>query len=166
MATVSQFRSRSRARPESEREGPGFLDDLIAMAGSLANSRKEYAAAQLETLADSVRQFGDAIPAVPSMRAYATTAADSLEELAGYVVDSEVTEMVADARDFTRRHPFITFGGSVAAGLIITQIVQARAQSLRDSMSARRSRSSGRRARAGSQQENGGDGAMQDQDTE
>ena len=125
MATVSQFRARSRNRTESDREGPAFLDDLLTMAGSLANSRKEYAAAQLEGLADSVRQFSEAMPAVPTVRAYATTAADSLEELAGYVVESDIADMLADARDFTRRHPLATFGGSIAAGLIITQMVQA-----------------------------------------
>jgi hypothetical protein len=151
MATVSQFRARSRNRTESDREGPAFLDDLLTMAGSLANSRKEYAAAQLEGLADSVRQFSEAMPAVPTVRAYATTAADSLEELAGYVVESDIADMLADARDFTRRHPLATFGGSIAAGLIITQMVQARAQSMR---AGARSAASERRSRAGKRRRN------------
>jgi len=140
MATAPEARSRSRSRGDSSREGPAILDDLIAMAGSLANSRKEYAAAQLESLADSVRQFSDAMPAIPTMRAYATTAADSLEELAGYVVGSDLAELVADAREFTRRHPLATFGGSIAAGILISQIVQSRAQSLRGSLTTRASR--------------------------
>ena len=151
MATVSQFRARSRSRTEPDREGPAFLDDLLTMAGSLANSRKEYAAAQLEGLADSVRQFSEAMPAVPTVRAYATTAADSLEELAGYVVDSDIADMLADARDFTRRHPLATFGGSIVAGLIIAQLVQARAQSLR---AGARSSASKPRSRAGKRRRN------------
>lgn len=150
MATVSQVRGRSRRRTASERESPAFMDDLLTMAGSLANSRKEYAAAQLEDLADSVRQFGEAVPAVPTMRAYAAAAADSLEELASYVVESELADMVADAREFTRRHPLVTFGGSIAAGLLITQLVQSRAQEMRTSSSSaqRRARQGSRRARA------------------
>jgi hypothetical protein len=154
MATVSQFRARSRnSRNEGEREGPAFFDDLLSMAGSLASSRKEYAAAQLESLADSVRQFGEAMPAIATVRAYATTAADSLDELADYVVESDLTEMVSDAREFTKRHPLATFGGSIAAGLIITQLVQSRAQSLRSGAGSRRPRasSSTRRGRAASQ---------------
>jgi len=147
MATVSQFRARNRSRMESEREGPAFFDDLLAMAGSLANSRKEYAAAQLESLADSVRQFSEAMPSIPTMKAYADTAADSLDELANYVVESDLVDMVADAREFTKRHPLATFGGSIAAGLVITQIVQSRAQSMRSDMAARRARSTQRRAR-------------------
>ena len=43
-----------------------FLDDLLAMAGSLADSRKDYASAQLEDLADSVRQFSESLPALPT----------------------------------------------------------------------------------------------------
>jgi hypothetical protein len=150
MATVSQFRARGRSRSSGEREGPAFLDDLLSMAGSLANSRKEYAAAQLESLADSVRQFGEAVPGIATVRAYATTAADSLDELADYVVESDLTEMVSDAREFTRRHPLATFGGSIAAGLVITQIVQSRAQSLRSAAGTRRSRGTPSRRGRGS----------------
>jgi hypothetical protein len=159
MATTSQFRGRSRSRTESEREGPAFLDDLMAMAGSLANSRKEYAAAQLESLADSVRQFSEAMPALPTVRSYADTAADSLEELANYVVESDLSEMMSDAREFSRRHPLATFGGSIAAGLVITQMVQSRAQSLREGMENRRSRqrTGGRRQRPQAEARDNGD---------
>ncbi len=137
MATVSPLRARSRSKSESGREGPAFLDDLLSMAGSLAGSRKEYAAAQLESLADSVRQFSEAMPDIPTVKAYAETAADSLDELADYVVESELSDMMADAREFTRRHPLATFGGSIAAGLVITQLVQSRAQSMRSAMRPR-----------------------------
>ena len=92
MATVSQFRNRGRSRSESAGEGPAFIDDLLAMVGSLANSRKEYAATQLESLAESVRQFSETVPAIPTMKAYAETAADSLEDLASYVVESDLAD--------------------------------------------------------------------------
>lgn len=140
MATVSQSRARSRTKLEDAREAPAFFDDMLNMAGSLASSRKEYAAAQLESLADSVRQFTEAMPSIPTMKAYATTAADSLDELATYVTDSDLSEMVSDAREFTRRHPLATFGGSIAAGLVIAQLVQSRSASLREGGNGRRSR--------------------------
>lgn len=148
MATASQLRARSRSRTETSREPPAFLDDLLSMAGSLANSRKEYAAAQLESLADSVRHFSDAMPAVPTVRSYATTAADTLDDLAGYVVESDLADILADAREFTRRHPLATFGGSIAAGLVITQIVQSRAQSMRAETRARRTRRTSGKSRS------------------
>ena len=149
MARVSLLRNRNRRISASEREGPAFVDDLLAMAGSLANSRKEYAAAQLEELADSVRQFTDSMPEIPTVKAYASTAADSLEQLAGYVVESDVAQMVDDMRDFARRHPLATFGGSIALGLAVTQIIQSRAAPMRSgsnlpSKRTRRSSGSGR----------------------
>lgn len=138
MARQPQARNRRRSRPATERQGPAFMDDLLAMASSLAASRKDYAATQLENLADAVRQFSDTLPALPTVKTYAETAADSLEELAGYVVDSELPEMVADGRDFARRHPLVTLGGSIAAGLIITQLVQARTETMRAALRAGR----------------------------
>lgn len=147
MATVSQGRSRSRARSDSGRDGPALLDDVLNMAGSLAASRKEYAAAQLESLAESVRQFTDVMPEIPTMRAYAESAAESLDELASYVTDSDLSEMFADARDFTRRHPLATLGGSIAAGLVISQLVQARTASMRSASSGKTPRSTSRRDR-------------------
>lgn len=135
---VSHTRGRSRSR--DNREGPAFLDDLLAMAGSLANSRKQYASSQLETLADSVREFSDSLPSMPAVKTYANTAADSLEDLAGYVLESDLPEMVNDARELARRHPLATFGGSVLAGIVITQLVQSRAEGLRSAVRARRQR--------------------------
>lgn len=141
MASATNSRGRGRSRGEGQRESPAFLDDILAMAGSLANSRKEYAASQLEGLADSVRQFSGNIPAIPTMKAYAETAADSLEDLAGYVVESDLADMVADAREFTRRHPLAVFGGSIVAGLVATQLVQSRADVMRAAVRSRRERS-------------------------
>ena len=132
-------RARGRSRSETRSEGPAFLDDLLAMAGSLAESRKEYASAQLEDLADTLRQFSESLPALPQVRSYAETAAHSLEDLAGYVLESDLPDMMSDARELARRHPLITFGGSVVAGVVITQLVQSRAETMRSALRTRRS---------------------------
>ena len=140
MANVSQSRGRGRSRGEQRREGPAFLDDILAMAGSLASSRRENAAAQLEGLADAMRQFSDTLPSLPTVKTYAATAADTLEDLASYVVEKELPDIIADARDFAKRHPLVTFGGSIAAGVVITQMVQSRAGTMRAAVRTRRQR--------------------------
>jgi hypothetical protein len=89
------------------------------------------------------------------MKAYAETAAESLDDLASYVTESDLSEIVADAREFTRRHPLATLGGSIAAGLVITQLVQARTATSRGSSrgsarSARQANGRGRGRRAAS----------------
>lgn len=143
---VSQFRTRGRSQGERRGEGRALFDDLLAMAGSLAESRREHAASQIEALADSMRQFSGSLPALPALGTYAETAADSLEELAGYVLESEIPDMLSDARDLARRHPLAAFGGSIMAGVIITQLVQSRTDTMRSVLRARRG--SGRNSRA------------------
>ena len=142
---VSQLRNRSRSsRADQGREGPAFLDDLLAMAGSLVNSRKDHASSQIEDLADSMRQFSDALPSLPIVKAYAEATADSLEDLAGYVLESDLPDIIADARQLARRHPLLTFGGSVVAGLVLTQLMQTRAESIRAARQVRGQRRRGR----------------------
>lgn len=143
---ASQPRKSGRSRNRTNREGPAFLDDLLAMAGSLASSRKDYASAQLENLAESMRQLSEALPAMPTVKTYAETAADGLEDLANYVLDSDLPEIVRDARELARRHPLATFGGSVVAGVLLTQLVQARAETMRATLGTRRTGSRARRA--------------------
>ena len=101
----------------------GLFDDMLAMAGSLAGSRKDYAAAKIETLAESVREIATAVPGIPNFTQYANAAAGSLEGLAEYVTESDLETMVNDARQFARTHPMATLAGSIAAGLIVSQMM-------------------------------------------
>ena len=129
MAKSSNAKTRRRNGRGNGGQSYRLFDDMLAMAGSLANSRKEYAANKLETFADSVREVSSSMAGIPNLRAYASAAAESLEGLAGYVSDSDLETMVADAREFTRRHPMTTLAGSIAAGVIITQMMQSRTSS-------------------------------------
>ena len=104
-----------------------LVDDLLAMAGSLASSRKNFASAKLETLAGAVRECTSAMPDIPHVKAYASAAAESLDGLADYVMESDLATMVADAREFARRHPVATLTGTIAAGVVISQMMQSRA---------------------------------------
>lgn len=133
MATTSQARGRNGGKSH------GILDDVLAMAGSLANSRKDSAAAKFETLAESVRECSIAMPEIPHLSAYAKAAADSLDDLASYVSESDLPSMLTDAREFSRRHPMVTLTGTIAAGVIITQLMQASASPQRGAASHRRS---------------------------
>lgn len=122
----SSGRTKKRAGNGNGRRQHTIVDDVLAMAGSLAGSRKEFAAAKLETLAESVREFATAVPEMPNLEAYAKTAADSLEGLADYVNESDFETMFDDARDFARNHPVITLAGAIAAGLVVAQMMQNR----------------------------------------
>ncbi len=131
MATSSRTRS-SRRNGGSRGNGRSYriFDDVLAMAGSLANSRKNFAAAKLESLAQSARDFAGAMPDMPNVKAYADVAAESLDGLADYVMHSDLETMAGDAREFARTHPLATLGASIAGGMIVTQMMQMRTSSL------------------------------------
>lgn len=123
----------SRTRSSRRKGGPGgngrsyrIFDDMLAMAASLANSRKNFAAAKLESLAQSARDCAGAMPDMPNVKAYASVAAESLEGLSSYVMDSDLETMAGDAREFARTHPMATLAASIAGGLIVTQMMQMR----------------------------------------
>jgi hypothetical protein len=144
--------SKARKRPGASYSGSyGIFEDVLAMAGSLANSRRDYAAGKLETFAESVRECAGAMSGIPNLKAYAGAAAESLEGLAGYVTESDLQTMAIDAREFARRHPLATLAGSIAAGVIATQMMQSRTAPLRQAAKAAgrgRRRTAARRAPA------------------
>ncbi len=122
-------RSPRSSKRSANGDSPGsyrFIDDMMAMAGSLANSRKGYAADKLDSLAESVREFSQALPDMPNIKTYATAAAESFEGLASYVTESDLDTMMDDARQFARRHPMAMLAGTLAAGVIVSQMVQSR----------------------------------------
>jgi hypothetical protein len=127
MAKPSRTRS-SRRKGGSGGNGRTYriFDDVLAMAGSLANSRKSFAAAKLDSLAQSARDFAGTMPDMPNVRIYASVAAESLEGLASYVMDSDLETMAGDAREFARTHPVATLAASIAGGIIVTQMMQMR----------------------------------------
>lgn len=107
----------------------GIFDGLLAMAGSLADSRRDNAAAMLGTFAESIRGVVEAMPGMGTLKNYADAAAESLDGLADYVIETDLETIASDAGDFMRQHPVMTITGSVAAGLVVAQMVKASAGS-------------------------------------
>lgn len=153
MTTSSRTRSSKRnGRSNGNGRSYRIFDDVLAMAGSLANSRKNFAAAKLELLAQSARDFTGAMPDIPNVKVYARVAVESLDGLADYVMDSDLETMAGDAREFARAHPMATLAASIAGGMIITQMMQMRTSpsspATRPALGARRS-GGGKRATGG-----------------
>ena len=129
------------------------FEDVLALAGSLANTRRVYAADKLETLAGSVREFAGAMQEMPSVRAYVDATAESLEELADYVTQSDLETMTEDAREFARLHPMATLAGTVAVGIAIAQMMQpGTSTSRRSGARSKTTRRAGRSRRRGGSQ--------------
>jgi len=83
------------------------------------------------TLADAGRNVRDRIndargPAAEQLRNaagavsdFSSGAADSVQAVAGYVRENDVKTMLADLKDFVRRHPGQSLIAAIAAGFLI-----------------------------------------------
>ena len=101
-----------------------FFEDVLALAETLANRRKDWGAEKISEFAGSAREFATSVEAIPNLDNFINPAAESLEEFADYVRETEFEQIVRDSGTFARRHPIFTIGGGVLAGLIATQILR------------------------------------------
>jgi hypothetical protein len=127
-----------------------IFDDVLALAGTLARGRKGFGADKLHSLASSTREFAASMTDLPNLRVQVALAADSIESLSDYVLNTEIEQMAGDAGTFARRHPFATLAITVAVGVAASRFIwrqpnYARAGSNRRSTSSKhRAKSSAR----------------------
>ena len=113
----------SRTAPRRNGNRHGIYDDVVALASSLMRSRKDYGADKLDSLAEATREFAAALPEMPTLRVYVNSAAERLDELSGYMMNTEFDDMFEDAGEFARRHPMATFGIAIAAGVGAARLI-------------------------------------------
>jgi hypothetical protein len=63
-----------------------------------------------------------------SVAQYADKTADQLERFSGYLRETEVDEIVDEARTFARRRPAVFLGGAVALGFLATRFLKSTSQ--------------------------------------
>jgi hypothetical protein len=61
---------------------------------------------------------------LPFLRDYTEAAADRLDELAVYVDDTELPDIINDIATFAKRQPMATLALTVAAGFVTSQLVR------------------------------------------
>ena len=99
-----------------------ILDDALNLAGSLFSSKKDWVADKVANLSTATHAYADALNDVPGVGSYASSTAETLEDFAEYINDSDLNELVRDGYVFAKRHPLQTLAGAVVAGIIATQI--------------------------------------------
>jgi hypothetical protein len=117
--TNGHFRNASAALDGSRR----IFDDVLALAGTLARGRKDMGADKLHSLASLTREYAASMTDLPNLRVQVSSAADSLEGVADYVMHTEIEQMVGDAGTFARRHPLATLAVTVAAGMAASRLM-------------------------------------------
>jgi hypothetical protein len=114
---------RSRASRSHKPAANRLFDDALSLASTLADSRKRAGADRIVELASATREFGTSLNDFPQLRQYSGQAADSLDDLADYIVRTDIPDMLDDFAGFARRQPVATLTLGVAAGLAFTQLV-------------------------------------------
>jgi len=95
----------------------------LSLASTLADGRKRAGADKIVEFAEAARHFGETLDDFPQLRAYSDTAADNLDNLADYIVATDIPDMLDDFAGFARRQPVATLTLGVAAGLAVTQLM-------------------------------------------
>lgn len=148
MATSAKAGSNGRHKGANgtQSRSSRIFDDVLALAGTLARGRKEFGANQLQSLANATREFAAAMTELPNLRGHVASAAESIEGLAEYVMETEIEQMVADAGTFARRHPLATVAMAAVAGMAAIRFMRPWPAS----GNARSGRASQARSRTGS----------------
>jgi hypothetical protein len=117
-------KAKRRAGSKENRYGQRIFGDVLAVASTLAESRRHMAAERLNELASATRTLTDSVEDLPYLREYTDAAAERIDELADYVDRTDFPDMLEDAATFAKRQPMATLALGVAAGLVTTQLMR------------------------------------------
>jgi hypothetical protein len=99
-----------------------IVDDVLSLAGTLLSSKKDWVADRVSNLSGATHAYAEALNDVPCVGSYASSTADTLDDFAEYLNESDFNDLVRDGSVFAKRHPLQTLAGAVVAGIIATQI--------------------------------------------
>ena len=104
--------------------GNRMFDDALSMASTLTRSRKQAEARRLKDISAATREFGATLDDFPHLRSYADAAAEGMDNIAGYVEETDLQDMVSDLAAMARRQPLATIALTIAAGVAAAQLAR------------------------------------------
>jgi ElaB/YqjD/DUF883 family membrane-anchored ribosome-binding protein len=116
---------RKQAKVNNQGISYRIFDDVLALAGTLLRSRKDFGADKLHALAEATRNYATSLTDLPTLRVQVASASESIEGLADYVMHTDIEHMVQDAGTFARRNPVATLGVTIAAGVVATRLMRS-----------------------------------------
>ena len=121
------------------------FDDILALAGTFARSQKEQGIDKLHSFAGSTRDFATSMTDVPNLKVQMASAGESLEDLAEYVLHTDIQHMLKDAETFARRRPLAALAMTVVAGMAVARFLRPRAVAATPKPASKRAGSSRRK---------------------
>lgn len=128
-AKTGRNRKSSDNSRSTGRQSNGFYDRLLGNAmyfsGAIARTGLEYGAERIQSLAGLARNYSLDQASTPHIQEYAELAADSLDDLATYVSNTDIEVMLEDARDFAYRHPWAVVSAGLVGGILAAQVLRS-----------------------------------------
>jgi hypothetical protein len=128
--------------------GRHFLDSAREQATLYVDHRKDAVAESVADLATSLREATSSFEDRPNIRAFADSAAEGLNQLAGTIRDRSVADIFSDMEDIVRERPAVVAAVSVALGFLTARFIKASAEGLRHQAYAQGGQGSRTRTRA------------------
>lgn len=141
-------------------QGRHFLDSAKAQATSYVDKRKDDAAQSVSDLANTLRETLKQFDDRPNIRAFADSAAEGLEQLAGTIRSRSFNEIFDDVEQVMRRRPGTVAAASLAVGFLAARFIKSSAEGIRQAEMQRRKGGSQRSASSRAGQAGGGSRAQ------
>ena len=120
---MAQKRNTKKNKAETRKTTQSrMVDDVLSLAGTLLSSKKNWVADKVSNLSSATHAYAEALNDVPGIGSYASSTANTFDDFAEYLNDSDFNDIVRDGSIFAKRHPLQTLAGAVVAGIIATQI--------------------------------------------
>jgi hypothetical protein len=117
--------TRRKKSGSGKRANSHVFDDVLSLAGSLLSSRKDWVADKVSHLSTATQTYADALNGIPGVAPYANLTAQTLEDFAEYINETDFNDMIRDGSIFAKRHPVQALAGAVIAGIIVSQIYRS-----------------------------------------
>lgn len=107
------------------------VNQVQQRAGDQINRQKETAAAELNTVVNAVRRFGETLnnegngPIARFAAQYGDKAANSLDRLATYLREQDPKKLLDDVQNFGRRQPALLIGGAFLLGFAGARMIKS-----------------------------------------
>jgi hypothetical protein len=107
------------------------VNQVQQQASSQINRQKDTAAAELSTVVNAVRRFGETLnnegqgPIARYAAQYGDKAADGLDRVAKYLREQDPKRLLNDVQSFGRRQPALLIGGAFLLGFAGARIIKS-----------------------------------------
>jgi hypothetical protein len=92
-------------------------------AAAAIDEKRDTVARGIDAAAASIAATADSLPGGEKVARAAYTAAEALEEAAGYVRDQDLEAMLSDLRQIVKRHPGATLLTAAALGFVLARSI-------------------------------------------